>query len=347
MKTTPSLLAGVVLAASLVPAALLADDGRKIQVLTTTSDLREIARAVGGDAVEVQSLARGPEDPHFIDARPSFVRQAHDADLFVKIGMELEIGYEGPIVRDARNPRIQPGMPGYCDASVNVDKLGIPTGTVDRSRGDVHGEGNPHFLLDPVRAKVVASTIADSLAKVDPPRADAYRARAAGLAKRLDEAMFGEKVLVRAPARRLERLLSEGKLAGWLKEKGWEGELGGWAKLMLPFAGAKVASYHAYYSYLEDRFHLEDVAHLEPKPGVPPSPRHVKQVMEAIRAQGVRALLVNVYQPKDVSEAVARDTGVKVVTIAHMPGAFPGTDDYLACVDANVRALAAALGAGE
>jgi ABC-type Zn uptake system ZnuABC Zn-binding protein ZnuA len=339
----------VTIAAAAVAALLLAgrapaQEPKTIQVLTTTTDLAAIAREVGGDAVKVGSLAKGPEDPHFIDARPSFVRMAHDADLFVKVGMELEIGYEGPIVRDARNPRIQPGTAGFCDASLAVDKLEVPSGVVDRSLGDVHPDGNPHFLLDPVRGKAVAGAIAESLAQVDPARAEAYRERAKGFARRVDEAMFGAKLLERAPAKRLERLLSDGRLADYLKEKGWSGELAGWAKTMVPLSGAKVVSFHGLFAYFLDRFHLVNVAYLEPKPGIPPGARHVREVVDLMRKNGVRALLVASYHPKDVGESAARDAGAKVVTLAHMPGAIPGTGDYFACVDANVKALAAALG---
>src|SRR5688572_1357081 len=144
------------LAVLLIAGAAPAQETKVVNVLTTTTDLAAIAREVGGDAVKVSSLAKGPEDPHFLDARPSFARMARDADLFVKVGLDLEAGYEGPIVLQARNPRIQPGTPGYCDASAGVDLLEVPAGTVDRGLGDVHAGGNPHYLLDPVRAKGVA-----------------------------------------------------------------------------------------------------------------------------------------------------------------------------------------------
>lgn len=337
-------IASAALAALLLPAAAPGQETAKVRVLTTTTDLREIAKEVGGDAVEVNCLTKGPEDPHFLDARPSFVRQAHDADLFVKVGMDLEAGYEVPIVRDARNPRIQPGAPGYCNASLGVEKIGVPAGEVDRSRGDVHGEGNPHYLADPVRAKVVAATIAESLAAVDPPRAKAYRERAEAFAKRIDVAMFGEALLAEATVRRLERMLAEGRLAAWLKEKGLEAKVAGWAKELLPFAGAKVVDYHANLAYLADRFHLEVIAHLEPKPGIPPSPRHTREVVEAMKAAGASVVLYCPFQPKDVPEAVAAGTGGRAVVLAHMPGALPGTEDYFSCVGRNVRALAEALG---
>ncbi|HEU4394537.1 MAG TPA: metal ABC transporter substrate-binding protein [Planctomycetota bacterium] len=325
--------------------ALPAQEGKPVRVLTTTTDLAALVREVGGDAVKVDCLTTGPEDAHFLDARPSFVRLAHDADLFVKIGMDLEAGYEVPIVRDARNPRIQPGTPGHLDASVGVDRLEVPTGTVDRSLGDVHPQGNPHYLADPVRAKGVAAAIAESLAQVDPPRADRFRAAAGEFAKRVDEAMFGREVLAEAPARRLERLLARGELAGWLKERELEGKIGGFAAALLPHSGTKVVQVHGHFSYLLDRFHLPVAANLEPKPGIPPSPGHARTVVETIRAARIPAILRTVFNAPAGPDAVAAETGARVVVLAHRPGALGEDRDYLAFVDRNVRLLAAALGA--
>ena len=322
-----------------------AQETTRVRVLATTTDLAALAREVGGDGVRVDCLTRGPEDSHFLDARPSFVRQAHEADLFLKVGLDLEAGYEVPIVRDARNPRIQPGQPGHCDASAGVGLLEVPTGVVDRSRGDVHAGGNPHYLADPVRAKTVAETIAASLSAVDPARTERWKSGAADFARRADEALFGKDLLAVAPARRLERLLARGELAAWLKKEGHEGKVGGWAKLLAPHAGAKVVAYHGHFTYLLDRFGLTTVALLEPKPGIPPSPRHVRTVVETIRASGARAILCTVFQPKDIPEAVAAETGARVAVLPHMPGALGEDADYLAFVDRAVRILAGALGA--
>jgi zinc/manganese transport system substrate-binding protein len=338
--TTPAALAA---AALLLAGGAAAQEPKPVRVLATTTDLAAIAREVGGDAVRVDCLTRGPEDPHFLDARPSFVRLAHDADLLVKVGMDLEVGYEVPIVRDARNPRIQPGTPGFCDASVGIDRLEVPTGTVDRSLGDVHPEGNPHYLLDPVRAKAVAGTIADSLGRVDPSRAGAWREGAAAFARRVDEAMFGKEILEAAPVRRLERLLARGELGEWLREKGLEGKAGGWAGILLPFSGAKVVAHHGHFTYLADRFHLETVAYLEPKPGIPPSPRHLRSVVETMRAAKVPAILLTVFNPADVADAVAGETGARVAVLPHMPGALGEDADYVAFVDRAVRGLAGVL----
>lgn len=328
----------------LAPAAAAPAAGTdKVRVLATTTDLAALAREVGGAAVEVDCLTRGPEDPHFLDARPSFVRLAHDADLFLKTGLDLEAGWEVPIVRDARNPRIQPGSPGHCDASAGIDLLEVPAGPVDRSSGDVHGRGNPHYLLDPVRAKTAAGTIAAALAAVDPPRAPAFREGAEAFSRRVDEALLGRELLEHASASRLARMLAEGRLGVWLDGKGLRGKEGGWSRRMLPHAGASVVAHHASFSYLLDRFHVGTAALLEPRPGVPPTPRHLKGVAETVKERGLRAILCTVFNPKDVPRALAGETGARVVVLAHMPGALEAGQDYLSFVDANVRALAAAL----
>jgi len=337
--------AAAVAAALLLAGAAPAQEAKPVRVLATTTDLAALVREVGGDAVSVDCLTTGPEDPHFLDARPSFVRAAHDADLFVKVGMDLEAGYEVPIVRDARNPRIQPGAAGHCDASAAVDRLEVPTGAVDRSLGDVHPQGNPHYLTDPVRAKAVAGTIAESLGRVDPARAARYRDAAAAFSRRADEAMFGGAILSEVPARRLERLLARGELGSWLKEKGLEGKIGGFARALLPFSGTEVVQYHAHFTYLLDRFHIRVAANLEPKPGIPPSPGHVRTVVEAIRAARAPAILRTCFNPPSVPDAVAGETGARVVVLSHMPGAVGEDADYLSFVERNVRLLAAALGA--
>jgi ABC-type Zn uptake system ZnuABC Zn-binding protein ZnuA len=249
-----------------------------------------------------------------------------------------------PIVRDARNPRIQPGTAGYFDASTAVAPLEVPTGVVDRSLGDVHPEGNPHYLLDPVRAKAVAKALADALERLDPARAGRWREGAEAFARRADEAMFGKDLLEAVPVKRLERLLARGELGEWLKSKGLEGKAGGWARTMVPLAGTRFVAYHGYFTYLADRFHLETVAYLEPKPGVPPSPRHLRTVVESMKARSVPAILCTVFNPRDVAEAVAKETGARVEVLAHMPGALGEDADYFSCVDRNVRLLAASLG---
>ena len=200
--------------------ASVAEEPARIRVLTTTTDLREIAKEVGGDDVDVTCLTKGPEDPHFIDARPSFVKAASLADALVVTGMELEAGYEPLILSESRNAKIQKGQPGYIDCSVGVQALEVPTGAVDRSLGDVHQAGNPHYLTDPVWGKSAAKTIAEALAVISPLRAEALRNRAAEFRHRVDVAMWGEAILADQKPERLERRLADGSLMDFLEQRG-------------------------------------------------------------------------------------------------------------------------------
>ncbi len=341
----PIHLAALFAAALAAPVAATPDAraSEKLNVLATTTDVRELCRAVGGDDVAVTCLMKGPEDPHFLDARPSSVKAAADADVLVVTGMELETGYEPLLLSESRNAKIQKGQPGYVDCSVGIVKLEVPTGAVDRSQGDVHPFGNPHYLLDPVRAKQAAGTVAEAFARVDPAHADAYRTRLEAFRRSLDEALFGADLLTSQPASRLEARLAEGTLVEFLRQRGLEAQLGGLAKEIAPFAGRKVVSYHTNTIYLLERLHLDGIGALEPKPGIPPTPKHLARLEERMRSEDARVVLYSVYQPARTAEAVAREVEGRAVRIAHMPDAFEGTASYVAALTANVHALADAL----
>lgn len=315
----------------------------KIQVLTTTPELRAIAAAVGGDLVEAKSLLVGPEDPHFVNARPSTIKAANRADLFVKNGMSLEIGYEPLIVADSRNPKIQPGSPGYVDASLGIRKLEVPPGLVDRSLGDVHPEGNPHYLLDPMNGKVVARTLRDALARLDPAHQADYGRRCDELCRSIDEALFGPKLLDRFKAETLGELMVQGKLASFLRERGAEADLGGWAAAMAPVAGQPIVCFHANLSYFCLRFGLRTVASLEPKPGVQPSSAHLEKVIALMREQKVRAVFHTVFQPRKPVEKVCAETGAADALFPHQVGSTEAASDYLKLVEEVVKVAARSL----
>lgn len=342
MKRIVRILAAAVLAIAAAPARS-ADPA--LRVLATTTDLREIAREIGGENVSVTCLMKGPEDPHFLEARPSFVRAAAQADVLLVTGMELEAGYEPLLLTDSRNPRIQKGKPGYVDCSAGIAALDAPLGPVDRSHGDVHAAGNPHYMCDPVRAKVAAGTVADAFAAAAPSLADGFRARRDAFRRKVDVAMFGEAVLAEQPVERLERRLAEGTLAAWAAERGIDGKIGGWAKSMLPHTGAGVVTWHGNFRYLLDRFAVREAAHLEPKPGVPPSARHVADVVARMKAERLRVVLHASCQPAATAASIAESGAASVVLLAHQPDAVAGTPDLFATWDANVRALSAALSA--
>ncbi len=330
------------LAASATAARVAADERDNLKVLATTTELRELCREVGGDDVAVTCLMKGPEDPHFLDARPSFIRAAAEADALVVTGMELEVGYEPLLLSESRNGKIQKGRPGYVDCSVDIDKLEVPTGDVDRSLGDVHPFGNPHYLIDPVRAKKAAKTIADAFATIDPSRGDAFRKRLADFDKRLDEAMWGPALLAEQKVERLENRLQDGTLLEFLKTRKLDGKLAGLAAALAPFAGRKVVAYHANMNYLADRFHLEQIGTLEPKPGIPPSPKHLAELADLMKARNAKLVLYTAYQPQRAAEAFAEQVGGVAVKIAHQPDAVAGTSTYLDMLTFNVKALAQA-----
>jgi len=220
----------------------------KLNVVTTTSDLKSIAEFIGGDKVEVDSISKGYQDPHFVEAKPSFMIKAKKADLFIRVGLELEIGYEELIINGSRNPKIRIGQIGHLDASEGALLLEVPTTTkIDRSMGDVHPMGNPHYWLDPLNAKVMASNIAERLSKLHPEDETYFKRNLSDFNHKIDEKLIE------------------------------------WKNKLAPFKGEKIAVYHRSWPYFVNRFGLEITCELEPKPGIPPSPEHLKDVIEKIK----------------------------------------------------------------
>ncbi|MFM2081686.1 MAG: hypothetical protein RL380_377 [Verrucomicrobiota bacterium] len=278
----------------------------KLNVVCTTPDLAVIAKEVGGDKVEITTLARPTEDPHFVDAKPSFIVKLNKADVLVHGGAELEIGWLPKLVEQARNARLVSAAKGDVRCCEGVPMLEVPT-TLDRSEGDIHAAGNPHYLVDPANVKIVAHHLAEAFAASEPTGAEQFRANATKFNAQLDA-----------------------KLAEWT------------AKLA-PFKGAKVVSYHKSWSYFAERFGLEMDIFLEPKPGIPPSPAHLAEVITKMKAQHARVIIVDPYLNRRTAETVARSTDATVVDVAQFPGAIKGTDSYLALMDYLVNSLATAL----
>jgi len=277
-----------------------------LHVVTTTTDLADIARIVGGEQVDVQSLCRGPEDPHFLEARPSFLRLVNRADLVVVIGMELEEGYMPLLLRDASNPRVRPGASGFLDASGRIRKLQVG-GPRSRAHGDVHASGNPHYLADPANAAVLGEEVAKVLASLRPAGAEGFAARARGLREEID------------------RLLAEME------------------PRFRPFRGAAVLGFHDDLAYLAERFGLVVAGTLEPKPGVPPTARHIAEQRKRAKAVRARAVLHSGFHPRAPVDAICEGTGMVAVLLAHQPGATSDAPDLLAMYRRNLEALLAAL----
>ncbi len=319
--------------------------GRLI-VCCTVRSLGSIAEEIGGDACEVTSFAKGAENPHFIDARPSFVKTLAGADLFVQQGLELELGWAPVILQQSRNANVQPGAPGFLDASTAITPLEKPTGTVDRSMGDVHQAGNPHYMTDPVNGILVARAIRDKLAELRPAEKDGFAQRCAAFEKKVCVALVGEKLAGQYPTDtviKLAQLNEGGKLQAFLEKQGKLADLGGWLGAMLPFAGTKAISDHNQWVYFARRFDLDMVGYLEPKPGITPTTSHLGELVKLIPAQGVRVVFASPgFDPKS-GEFVASKTGIHFLVLAHEVGALDAATSYVAMLDYDVKQIAAAL----
>jgi zinc/manganese transport system substrate-binding protein len=275
-----------------------------LKVVTTTEDLAAIAREVGGDRVQVESIARGYQDPHFVEAKPSFVMKLHSADLLIAVGRDLEVGWLPALVTQSRNAKIQPGGSGYLDASRTARILEVPTGQITRAMGDVHPQGNPHYWLDPRNGRRIAQAIQEKLAAVRPD----------------DAAYFGQRYAA-----------FEQKLAA--AEKRWDALLG-------PYKGTKVVTYHRSWANFVDRFGLDVVGYVEPRPGIPPSPAHTLGLMKAMRQQGVKLILVEPYFDTRTPASIARETGARLLVLTPSVGGVKEATDYIALFDHDVKLLA-------
>ena len=320
-------------------ASAVAAHARPLRVATTTPNLGSIARAVGGEEVEVTTFARGGQDPHFVEPRPSFIRVLSRTDLFVMVGLQLELGWVPPLLRNARNARIQPGGVGALDASEGIPLLGVATGVVDRSQGDVHAAGNPHYLTDPVNGIRVARAIRDKLVVLRPEGEATFRANATAFEAAVTQHLFGPEAVAEHGA----AVLAEAALANRSDELVPEDRLGGWLGRMRPHRGATAIADHNIWPYFAKRFGFEVIGFLEPFPGIAPTTRHLGEVAEQMKAAGTSVILSAAYFHPRYAEKVASATGASVVFMADQVGAREGVDDYIAMIDWNVRRLADAL----
>ena len=286
--------------------AVSAQGADRIRVVTTTTDLKALTEAVGGGLVEVDALARGNQNPHDLEVRPSLMVKVRRADVLVLNGLELD-QWADVVVQGANNPKVIPGAPGRVDASAGILVLEVPTTRVDRSMGDVHPVGNPHYSLDPGLAPAVTANILEGLVRVAPE----YRA------------MFE-----RDRAEFLGRL---------------EPALRGWSATLAPFKGAPVVVYHAQWAYLLARFGLTQVGTVEERPGIPPAPGHVAKLIQLMKDEKVKVVIVEPWSDYKLAERVAQEAGGQVVLLATGVGAVKGAETYLDAVDYNVKTLAKAL----
>jgi zinc/manganese transport system substrate-binding protein len=278
----------------------------KLNVVATLPDFGALGREIGGNNVAVTVLAKPTEDPHFVDARPSFVVALRNADVLIEGGAELEIGWLPPLLQNARNPKLDSGKPGRIVASQGIKLMNVPT-EVSRAAGDVHVLGNPHFTTDPIIAKAVALHIAQVFSTLDAPNAAAYQANYKAFENTINA------------------------------------KLQQWGAAMLPFKGQPVVAYHDSWPYFAHRFGVSIDIFLEPKPGIPPSPSHLAEVIAQMKSQHIKAIIVEPFHDRKIAEKVASETGAKVVDFAQFPGGLPGTDSYVSLLDKLISGLSAAM----
>jgi len=275
----------------------------KLTVVTTTEDLAAIAREVGGDRVNVEAIARGYQDPHFVEAKPSFILKLQKADVLVLVGKELEIGWLPPLIQQSRNAKIQQGGPGYVDASLRAQILEIPQGQITRAMGDVHPLGNPHYWLDPENGKRIARDLADKFSVAHPN----------------DRAYFEQRVTD-----------FNGRLDAALKR---------WLDQMAPYKGTKVVTYHRSFPNFAERFGLDIIGYVEPRPGIPPTPQHTLDLMNEMKRQNVKLVLVEPYFDLKTPNAIGRDTGAQVLVMPPSVGGVKEAPDYIKLFDYDINLL--------
>src|SRR2546430_9452669 len=283
------------------PPASRADS--KLRIMTATTDLAALAEEIGGDKVQVESIARGYQDPHFVEAKPSSLPKLRRADLLIIVGLELEIGWLPPLIQQSGNPKIQVGASGYLDASRFARILEIPTGQVTRAEGDVHPLGNPHYWLDPENGLRIAKGIETQLSEMRPADADYFAQRYTAFEQRLKQAD-----------------------QQWLAE-------------MKPYAGRKIVTYHRSWPNFADHFHLDVAGYVEPRPGIPPSPQHTVELMRLMKSEGVKVIAVEPYFDLKTPNAIARETGARVVVLMPSVGGEKEITDYFKLFDDDIAKL--------
>jgi zinc/manganese transport system substrate-binding protein len=278
-----------------------------INVVATTEDLASIVMEIGGDKVSVEAIARGYQDPHFVEPKPSFIIRLHNADLLVVVGKELEVAWLPPLITQSRNAKIQPGGAGYLDASLTARIVDIPTGAITRAMGDVHPQGNPHYWLHPDNGRRIAKAVQNKLTELSAADATYFAQRFADFDRRLAE---GEKR---------------------------------WTAAMAPYKGLKIVTYHRSWPNFTEEFGLDVVGYVEPKPGIPPSPAHTLTLIQEMKRMNIKIILVEPYFDLKTPNAIARETGAKVVVMPPSVGGVPEVKSYFDLFDYNLRLLVAAI----
>ncbi len=330
--TTPRrlILCAPLLAAATATGALAGPT--RVKVVATLPNLGSIAAAVGGERIELTTIAIGTQDAHFVDPKPSYMVKLRNASLLLVNGLDLEIGWVPPLTQGARTARLLQGGPGYIDCSAGIHVVEIPT-VLSRAEGDVHPYGNPHYLTDPLNAEIVAGTIAEALKRVDPGSAQAYEEGRKAFVRQLHEAVFGKELVDLVGGPKLAREATAGTLDAFLDGTSIGGaplraRMGGWLGKMQPVRGQPVITYHKDYSYFASRFGLRVIDSVEPKPGIQPSAKHLEELVQRLKAGAARVIITRPYVEHRSTDSLAERTGVKVITLPLEVGGAPVATDY-------------------
>jgi ABC-type Zn uptake system ZnuABC Zn-binding protein ZnuA len=324
----------------------LAPQDRKLKVACTLPVVEVLAREVGGDDFEYFSLCKADQDPHYVRATPLLQRRLREADLFIEVGLQLE-PWADLVADDSGRPRLQRGGAGRIVSTEGIPREQIPQ-VLDRSAGHIHPDGNPHVWIDPVRALRMAGNIARALVAASPAHKESVERRLKEFRRRVDEALFGAKLLELAGADELERRSLDGTLVAWLRKEELDGkklieQLGGWLRKAEALRGRKAVEYHLVWIYAAKVLGFEIVGSVEEKPGIPPGPRHQVELARRIRDEKVAFILVDNFYDPALPETISKDTGCPTLVLPNQPGGEPGTETYVKFFDHIVEKLAAAV----
>jgi len=315
----------------------------RILVVATVPELGNLFERIGQTDVEVKVLSKGTEDPHFVLPRPGYVNLLHKADLFAQMGLDLEEGWAPALVGQARNPKILLGATGFFDASQYINPLQVSLVAVDRTAGDVHPFGNPHFLIDPINGVIVARAIAHKLTQMQPQRKSNYDEQFQKFRTEIGIRLVGEEIFKKYDFEKLAQLQDQHKLKEFLqKQKDWD-NLGGWWGENLPHAPILAVGDHQHWTYFAHRFGVEVIGDLEPRPGITPTTGHMKKLIDQMKAKNVRFILSSPYFDPRYANFVVKNSGATIVPLTHQAGGREGTKDYVQFIDYNARTLAKAV----
>lgn len=341
------IITGLTLAVTVMALMGAGQEPDRIHVVGSVPDFAAMAKEIGGDLVEVSWIAQGNQDPHFVLPKPSYAHLLTEADLFITTGIDLEM-WAPPLIDKARNPNILEGMPGYVACTSGLDLLGVPTHGVDRSAGDIHVYGNPHIQTCPVRCIQAANNIKIGLQKVDPANEEVYEEGYQSFATRMRQAMFGDELVEIVGGDLLCELAQSGSLIEFLESEQFNGgtlldELDGWLREAMPFRGMKIIAYHKNWEYFADIFGLQIIEFVEPKPGIPPTARHVKKVIDDIERHGIELMLVANYFEKNTPRRIEERTGVTAVFLPISVTGEPGIETLFDLYDYWIATIEDAL----